>query len=220
MQRATDFHHQIPHAVLPQLDGVFDDATAFDAADDMFDPDSPPGKRLIGRFLRVGQRSALWLAGWTGMHDIRQGIAYKAQIISQLTARWQWVGDIVRNRLIMHAAFIRIAQQVHQTVSGRQDQVVDRVALFLAAVIVGLITCVRGARDGAFRAVVKTGDAVGAPIGSRTGQRLLSLLERDHGTGRQVTAGRERNLERHQQDMQPEIGFRLGQPKRSGMGGL
>ncbi len=69
------------------------------------------------------------------------------------------IRGIVRNRLIMHAAFIRITQKLHQTVGRRHNQVFDRVALFRAAVIVGLITCVRGARDGTFRTVVKKGVA-------------------------------------------------------------
>lgn len=167
MQRATDFHHQITHAVFPQPDGIFDDPAAFDAADHVFDRDPSPGNRLIGGLLRIGQCPAFRLAGGTGMDDIRQGITHKTQVIHQLAAWGQRVGNIIGYRFIMHAAFVRIAQKLHQPISGRQDQVFDRVALFLAAVIVGLITCVRGARDGAFGTVVNKGDAPGASPSAR-----------------------------------------------------
>jgi hypothetical protein len=38
MQRATECHHQITDALLPQADTVFHDATAFDTAVDVLDP--------------------------------------------------------------------------------------------------------------------------------------------------------------------------------------
>jgi hypothetical protein len=38
MQGTADFHHDIPDAVLPQADAVFDDTATLDAAVDMFDP--------------------------------------------------------------------------------------------------------------------------------------------------------------------------------------
>ena len=52
MQGAADFHHDIPDALLPQADAVFDDATALDAAVDMLDPQPAGVERLIGSLLR------------------------------------------------------------------------------------------------------------------------------------------------------------------------
>src|SRR5713101_3689654 len=47
MQGTADFHHQIAAAFLPQTDPVFDNATALDAAVDMFDPQPTVRERLI-----------------------------------------------------------------------------------------------------------------------------------------------------------------------------
>jgi hypothetical protein len=52
MQGAADFHRDIPDALLPQADPVFDDATALDAAVDMLDPQSAGVERLVGSLLR------------------------------------------------------------------------------------------------------------------------------------------------------------------------
>src|SRR4051794_330473 len=38
MQGTADFHHDIPDALLPQADAVFDDTATLDAAVDMLDP--------------------------------------------------------------------------------------------------------------------------------------------------------------------------------------
>jgi hypothetical protein len=52
MQGAADFHRDIPDALLPQADPVFDDAPALDAAVDMLDPQSAGVERLVGSLLR------------------------------------------------------------------------------------------------------------------------------------------------------------------------
>ena len=52
MQGTADFHHDIPDALLPQADPVFDGATALDAAVDMLDPQSAGVERLVGSLLR------------------------------------------------------------------------------------------------------------------------------------------------------------------------
>jgi hypothetical protein len=48
VQGTAAFHHQITNTLLPQADAVFDDATAFHAAVDMFDPQPALVERLVG----------------------------------------------------------------------------------------------------------------------------------------------------------------------------
>ena len=60
MQGAADFHHDIPDAVLPQADAVFDDTATLDAAVDMLDPQSARVERLVGSLLRPWQVRARW----------------------------------------------------------------------------------------------------------------------------------------------------------------
>jgi hypothetical protein len=52
MQGTADFHHDIPDALLPQADPVFDDPATLDAAVDMLDPQSARVERLVGSLLR------------------------------------------------------------------------------------------------------------------------------------------------------------------------
>jgi hypothetical protein len=55
MQRTTDVHHQIAHALLPQADAVFHHATALDPTVDMLDAQSAIVQSLIGPLLFQGE---------------------------------------------------------------------------------------------------------------------------------------------------------------------
>jgi hypothetical protein len=52
MQGTADFHYDIPDALLPQADAVFDDTATLDAAVDMLDPQAARMERLVGSLLR------------------------------------------------------------------------------------------------------------------------------------------------------------------------
>src|SRR3954454_22103911 len=54
MQGTADFHYDIPDALLPQADAVFDDATALDTAVDMLDPQSTGVGWLFAAPVAVG----------------------------------------------------------------------------------------------------------------------------------------------------------------------
>jgi hypothetical protein len=66
MQGTAEFHHEIPDALLPQPDPVFDDAAALDAAVDMLDPQPTVVQGLVGQFLLQRQ---LLAAGFLGRHE-------------------------------------------------------------------------------------------------------------------------------------------------------
>jgi hypothetical protein len=63
VQGTAKFHHEIADDLLPQADPVFDDATAFDTAVDMFDPPPAVSRRLIGPLLLQRQLLAAWFLG-------------------------------------------------------------------------------------------------------------------------------------------------------------
>jgi hypothetical protein len=63
VQGTAKFHHEIADDLLPQADPVFDDATAFDTAVDMFDPPPAVSERLIGHLLLQRQLLAAWFLG-------------------------------------------------------------------------------------------------------------------------------------------------------------
>src|SRR5687767_8102891 len=50
-QGTAEFHHQIPNALLPQTQPVFDDATALHTAVDVRDPQPTLMQRLVGQLL-------------------------------------------------------------------------------------------------------------------------------------------------------------------------
>jgi hypothetical protein len=59
MQGATEVHHQIADALLPQPNPVFDHTTTLDTAVDLLDPSPAIVQRLIGPLLLPGQLLAL-----------------------------------------------------------------------------------------------------------------------------------------------------------------
>ena len=81
MQGTAEFHHEIPNALLPQPDPVFDDAAALDAAVDMLDPQPTVVQGLVGQLLLQRQ---LLAAGCLGRHedrDLGQRKRQEAQIL-------------------------------------------------------------------------------------------------------------------------------------------
>jgi hypothetical protein len=67
MQGTADFHHDIPDAVLPQADPVFDDAATLDAAVDMLNP-QPAGVEESNR-----NRGALCVCLQRATETVRDG---------------------------------------------------------------------------------------------------------------------------------------------------
>ena len=67
MQGTTYFHHDIPDALLPQPDPVFDNATALHATVDMLDTEPTLVQRLVGEVLLPRQLLAAGLTErvWT-----------------------------------------------------------------------------------------------------------------------------------------------------------
>jgi hypothetical protein len=51
MQGTAEFHHQIAHALFPEADPVFDNATALDTAIDMLNPQPALVQRLVRHVL-------------------------------------------------------------------------------------------------------------------------------------------------------------------------
>ena len=66
MQGTAEFHHQVTDTLLPQADAVFDDATAFDTAVHMLDPQPTLMQSLVGPLLLPRQFLA---ARFLGRHE-------------------------------------------------------------------------------------------------------------------------------------------------------
>ena len=153
MQTAADRHDQVADVIFPETDGVFEDATAFDAAEDVFDDDAPLRNLTVVCLLFVRELAAFRLLDGTGMLNTGEVVAKKAQIIEQLAVGWERVGRGIGNRLVVGAAFVRVAEKQHQKGLNEKD-VLHCVALFLAAITTPLFIRVLGADDGTLGPVV------------------------------------------------------------------
>ena len=81
VQGATELHHQIADALLPQAHPVFHNATPLDAAIDMLDPEPPLVQRLVRPVLLQRQ---LLASGFLGRHKdlhLRKREGQEAQIL-------------------------------------------------------------------------------------------------------------------------------------------
>jgi hypothetical protein len=72
VQGTTGLHHEVTHTVFPPPDGLFDDATPFNAADDMLNRDPPAGHSPIERLLCRCQPAPLGLLDHPNRPDARQ----------------------------------------------------------------------------------------------------------------------------------------------------
>jgi hypothetical protein len=156
MQGTADFHHQIADTLLPQPDPVFDDATALDTAVDMFDAQPALGERLICRLLLPCQLLAAWFLGRHEDLHLGERKRQEAQILQEPASSGQGRGCGLGNRLIMDAAAVGVAQQEDREEGIDEQDIFDRVVLFLPALTVRLFRRVLGADDAPFGPVMGT----------------------------------------------------------------
>ena len=83
MERTAEFHHDIPDALLPQAEPIFDDTTALDTAIHMLNPEPTLVECLIGPLLLSCQLLAPWLLRRHEDLDLGQCERQEAQILQQ-----------------------------------------------------------------------------------------------------------------------------------------
>src|SRR6266852_2172958 len=168
MQGTADFHHQIADAFLPQTDPVFDNATALDAAVDMFDPQPTVRERLIRSVLLPCQ---LLATGFLGRHEdchVGQREGQETQILQQPAPCGQGIRRRVGNAFIMHAASPGITEKEDDEQGIDQQDIFYRMVLFLAAITLGLFSRILGADDAPLGAVMGKRGEVGTTAGAAT----------------------------------------------------
>ena len=160
MQRTADLHNQISGTCLPEAADVVDDAAALDTAVDMLDAHSPTGDAPIRGLLRVCELPSSWLSG---RHDDLHPVEHErqeAKILEQLAPRRQGVWGGIGNALIVGTARIGLTEKENREPRIDQQDVFDRVALFLAAITARLLSRILGALDAPFGPIVaKRGEA-------------------------------------------------------------
>jgi hypothetical protein len=161
MQGATDLHHEIADALLPQAHPVFHNATPLDTAVDMLNPQPPLVEHLVGQVLLQGQ---LCTAGLLRRHEdlhLRERERQKAQILQQPTPSRERVGSDLRDTQIMHTATVGVTEKEDREEGMHEQDVFDGMVLFLAAITLFLFSRVLGADDAPFGPVMGTRGAIG-----------------------------------------------------------
>jgi hypothetical protein len=173
VEGTTDFHHDIADALLPQAEPVFDNATTLHAAVDMLDPEPTLVQRLVRPLLL--QRKLVTAGFLRGHEDIHVGQrkGQEAQILQQSAPRGQGIGRRVGNGLIMDTAAVGVTEEEDQQQSIDQQDIFDRVVLFLATITIRLGSRALGADDTSFGPVMgkrgESGTTAGtAPRGTRS----------------------------------------------------
>src|SRR5215475_12848321 len=168
VQGATDLHHEITDARLPQAHPVLHHATPLDAAVDMLDPEPPLVERLVGQFLLQGQLPTAGLLRWHEDLHVGQCERQEAQILQQPTPGRERVGSGFRNAQIMSTAAIGIAQKEDCEEGIDEQDIFDCVVFLLPAITLLLFNRVLGADDPPLRPVMGKRGAAGVAVGTAT----------------------------------------------------
>ncbi len=165
MQRTTDVHDHVANAVLPQPDGLFEHPATFDAAIDLFDAPPSPSELSIGRFLGSRQRFPTRLLRRLEDAHPLQCERLETQVLQQLAPRRQRIRRRIGHMLVMNTPRMGLTQEENAQGLIDQEEVLQHVALFLAAIARFLLSRVVGARDGSLGAVMtKRGAAGGVAV--------------------------------------------------------
>jgi hypothetical protein len=111
MQCTADFHHHVANPGFPHPKGLLEHTAAFDTAVDMFDAHTPPRDLSIPCFLRPRQLMPRGLLRWLDNGHTVQREHLKAQILQQLTPRWQRIRRGVGDAFVMDTARTRVTQE-------------------------------------------------------------------------------------------------------------
>jgi hypothetical protein len=106
----------------------------------MLDPQPTLVQRLVGQLLRQRELLATWLLGRHEDVHLGQRERQEPQILQEPAPRRQGIRRGVRNRLIMRAAAIGVAQEEDEKQGIDEQDIFDRVVSFLAAVTLFLFS--------------------------------------------------------------------------------
>jgi hypothetical protein len=139
MQSTTRLHDGIANAILQETYLVFDNPIAFHTPNRVFNADSDRRDSTIVCFLWWGEFTPTGCFLRLDDGAIVEEKTLNAHILVEATAAWQGIAFQIRQAFIMHFAFIRSTQEPNMTGLLDHEQVFDRVALLLTAVMVLLL---------------------------------------------------------------------------------
>jgi len=137
-------------------------------ADDRLDPELTLGEHLVGPLLLPCPLLAAGLLRRPEDHHRRERAREEAESLSQPALGRQGGRGPVGHARLMHGAARGVAQQADQAEGSAEQDIVDGVVVFLAALTRLLFSRVLGADDASLRPVMGTRGASGVATGATT----------------------------------------------------
>ena len=147
MQATTRFHDGITHPILEETDFVFHHPIAFHPTNSMFNADADRRDPPISGFLRRGELTPSGVFRGLDDGDPGQDEPLEAHILVETTPQRQGVARQLREAFIMGFAFIGRTQETNVTGLIDHEEVLERVALLFATVVVLLVLGIDRAVD-------------------------------------------------------------------------
>src|SRR5919197_72424 len=161
MQATARFHDSVTNAILQEAAFIFHDPFAFPPANGVFNPDADGRDPTIRRFLRRCEfPPTRFLLGLDG-RDAGQDDSLEAHILIETTSGGQAIALEISEAFIVGLPFIGGTQEANLTSFIEHKEVVARMALLLATVILLLLFGIPRAMDGSLSTIMPTrGDVV------------------------------------------------------------
>lgn len=178
MQSTTRLHDGLAHAILQEAPLVFHDPIAFPTANGVFNTESDRRDRPLGRFLRGGEfPPTRFFRRWDDGAPVEEK-AREAHILGEATAVRAGIALQLSQACILRLPCLGGTPEADAPGRIAHEEVRDRVALLLTAVVVLLVLGIGGAVERALRALMpKRGGWIVRPSrGSRTARHTLRLF--------------------------------------------
>jgi hypothetical protein len=174
MQSTARLHDGVANAILQKAYLVLHHPIAFHTANGVFNTDSDRRDRTIGRCLKWGEFTPTRFLLRLDDGDPVEEKALEAHILVEATALWQSIALQFSQVFIVCLPFTRGTQEADVTGCIDHEEVLDRVALFLATVVFLLIFWIGGAMDRAFGTIMPKRGDVGASFACVVARRVAN----------------------------------------------
>jgi hypothetical protein len=163
MESTTRLHDGVANTVFQKAELVFDDTATFDPANGVLDADADRRDGTIGRLLWWGECPSRRLFLGLDDGDPLARIALEAPVLIQTTAGREGIPLQLREDFIMDLPFIGGTQEANLAGLIDHEEVFERVAFLLAAVVVLLVLGIGWAMDRSLSTIMPKRGVVDLP---------------------------------------------------------
>lgn len=113
MERCADSDNHVANTFLPQPNRLFEDTKTLDARNHMLNRHPTSCNHLVRSFRFVGQLLATRFFLRLRDGHAFQGQALKTQVLKEFASLWQRIRGHVRNRFVVDASFVGVADKLN-----------------------------------------------------------------------------------------------------------